>query len=60
MPFPRFVANQIKFIYQHTPLLGLLPLDKPIKDMPTNQYIKEKLPKQMTGAMMFMTAQLET
>ena len=56
MPFPRFVANQIKFIYQHTPLLGLLPLDKPIKDMPTNKYIREKLPKQMTGAMMFMTA----
>ena len=56
MPFPRFVANQIKFIYQHTPLIGMLPLDKPIKDMPTNKYIREKLPKQMTGAMMFMVA----
>ena len=56
MPFPRFVANQIKFIYQHTPLLGLLPLDKPIKGMSTKQYIREKLPKQMTGAMMFMVA----
>ena len=56
MPFPRFVANQIKFIYQHTPLLGMLPLDKPIKGMSTKQYIREKLPKQMTGAMMFMTA----
>ena len=56
LPFPRFVANQIKFIYQHTPLIGMLPLDKPIKGMSTKQYIREKLPKQMTGAMMFMTA----
>ena len=28
LPFPRFVANQMKFLYEHTPLLGLLNLEK--------------------------------
>jgi len=65
LPFPRYVANQMKFIYQHTPLIGLLPLDKPLskdavaelgKGMAVRKYIKEKMPKQMTGAMLFMTA----
>ena len=56
MPFPRFVANQIRFLHEHAPLIGLLPLDKPVGDMPVSQYIKQKLPKQMTGAMMLMTA----
>ena len=65
LPFPRYVANQMKFIYQHTPLIGLLPLDKPLskdavaelgKGMAVRKYIREKMPKQMTGAMLFMTA----
>tara|TARA_R100001443_G_scaffold117258_1_gene140929 strand:+ start:1962 stop:5309 length:3348 start_codon:yes stop_codon:yes gene_type:complete len=65
LPFPRYVANQMKFIYQHTPVLGLLPLDKPLskesvaelgKEMAVRKYLREKMPKQMTGAMLFMTA----
>jgi hypothetical protein len=56
MPFPRFVASQIKFLHQHAPLIGMLPLDKPIDDIPLNQYIKEKLPKQMSGAMFLIAA----
>ena len=34
----------------------MMPLDKPVGDIPINQYIKGKLPKQMTGAMLFMMA----
>ena len=65
LPFPRYVANQMKFIYQHTPVIGLLPFDKPVskesvaelgKEMAVRKYIREKMPKQMTGAMLFMTA----
>ena len=26
IPFPRFIANQIKFIYNHAPIIGLLGL----------------------------------
>ena len=56
LPFPRYIANQLKFIYQHAPLIGMMPLDKPVGNVPINQYIKGKLPKQMTGAMLFMMA----
>tara|TARA_A100001391_G_C5081418_1_gene280054 strand:- start:762 stop:4127 length:3366 start_codon:yes stop_codon:yes gene_type:complete len=56
LPFPRYIANQLKFIYQHAPLIGMMPLDKPVGDVPIGQYIKGKLPKQMTGAMLFMMA----
>ena len=27
IPFPRFVINQIKFMYEHAPVLGMLPID---------------------------------
>lgn len=27
IPFPRFVINQIKFMYEHAPILGMLPID---------------------------------
>tara|TARA_R110001592_G_scaffold172824_1_gene411370 strand:+ start:584 stop:3904 length:3321 start_codon:yes stop_codon:yes gene_type:complete len=27
IPFPRFIANQIKFIYNHAPIIGLLGLE---------------------------------
>jgi len=56
LPFPRYVANQLKFIYQHAPLIGMMPLDKPIGKMSKTEYFKSKLPKQLTGAMMFMAA----
>ena len=28
IPFPRFVINQIQFMYEHIPLLGMIPLEK--------------------------------
>ena len=27
IPFPRFVINQIKFMYEHAPILGMIPVD---------------------------------
>tara|TARA_R100001591_G_scaffold117993_1_gene139002 strand:- start:16060 stop:19164 length:3105 start_codon:yes stop_codon:yes gene_type:complete len=49
MPFPRFIANQLKFIYQHAPLMSLAnPLDQ------TNT--SKKLARQMTGMAMLGTA----
>ena len=59
MPFPRFVANQLKFTYEHAPLIGMLPLDRIGSKLParsTGEYLKEKLPKQLTGATMMMAA----
>ena len=59
MPFPRFIANQLKFTYQHAPLIGLLPLDRIGSKLPSRtvgQLIQEKLPKQLTGATMMMAA----
>lgn len=63
MPFPRFVANQIKFNYEHMPIIGMLPLDRLSKKSIENisvknaaKYYRERLPKQMTGALMFTAA----
>ena len=28
MPFPRYIANQFKFVYEHAPVLGMLPVSK--------------------------------
>lgn len=50
MPFPRFVANQLKFQYQHMPIIGML-------DVVTNPSIaRERIPKQLTGAAMLTAA----
>ena len=63
MPFPRFVANQIKFNYEHMPIIGMLPLDRLSKKSIENisvknaaKYYRERLPKQMTGALMLTAA----
>ena len=59
MPFPRFIANQLKFTYEHAPLIGLLPLDRLGSKLParsTGEYFQEKLPKQFTGATMMFAA----
>ena len=59
MPFPRFIANQLKFTYEHAPLIGLLPLDRIGSKLPTRttkEYFKDKAPKQVTGAMMLGAA----
>jgi len=59
MPFPRFVANQLKFTYEHMPILGMMPLDRLGSKQPARsagEYIREKLPKQMAGSMMLFAA----
>jgi hypothetical protein len=59
MPFPRFIANQLKFTYEHAPLIGLLPLDRIGSKLParsTKEYFTEKMPKQFTGATMLFAA----
>jgi len=48
IPFPRFVANQIEFIYDHAPIIGLLTANK------TNA--PEKIAKQITGMSMIFGA----
>ncbi len=59
MPFPRFIANQLKFTYEHAPLIGLLPLDRIGSKLPkrtATEYLKDKAPKQLTGAAMLTAA----
>lgn len=48
MPFPRFVANQLKFQYEHAPLIGLMRM--------FNNSPKEVMAKQMTGGAMLFAA----
>lgn len=59
MPFPRYIANQMKFIYEHAPLIGLLPLDRLGSKLPARtlgEYTKDKLPKQLVGSAMLFGA----
>lgn len=59
IPFPRFIANQLKFVYEHAPLIGMLPLDRLGSKLPPRsfkEYMFEKLPKQMTGSVMLASA----
>lgn len=46
VPFPRFVANQIEFIYDHAPIIGML----------SSKSAPEKIAKQITGMGMIMGA----
>ena len=48
MPFPRFVANQIKFQYEHAPLIGMMRL--------FNNSPREVMAKQFTGYAMLSAA----
>jgi len=43
MPFPRFVANQLKFQYEHMPVIGLLDT------VGSKTKFMERLPKQLAG-----------
>jgi hypothetical protein len=64
LPFPRFVANQMKFLYEHTPLLGLMNLEgigtkqgylKSIASKNADDY-RKMAAKQFMGLMMLTTA----
>ena len=46
IPFPRFVANQIEFIYDHAPIIGMF----------SSKSAPEKIAKQITGMGMIMGA----
>jgi hypothetical protein len=66
MPFPRFIANQMKFLYDHAPLIGYLGLENigkkagykkaTLEGFKDSKLVKEKAAKQMAGAAMFLTA----
>lgn len=51
IPFPRYIANQLKFQFEYAPFIGMLPLGG-IK----GQYTKKRLAKQLVGAGMFAAA----
>ncbi len=66
MPFPRFIANQMKFLYDHAPVIGYLGLENigtkagyrkaTLAGFADSKLVKEKAAKQMAGAAMFVTA----
>jgi len=66
MPFPRFVANQMKFLYDHAPVIGYLGLENigkkagykkaTLEGFKDSKLVKEKAAKQMAGAAMFLSA----
>ncbi len=57
MPFPRFVANQLKFVYEHMPLVGMMHLDRlGAKTAKAPGYYKDMFAKQATGAVMLTAA----
>jgi hypothetical protein len=47
MPFPRYIANQFKFIYEHAPILGMIPVSqkavKGYKDTLINRTAKQSM-----------------
>ena len=51
IPFPRYIANQLKFQFEYAPIIGLLPVGG-IK----GQYTKKRIAKQLVGAGMFAAA----
>jgi hypothetical protein len=59
MPFPRYIANQMKFVNEHMPLIGLMQLDRlGAKTAKPEGYLKERLAKQLTGTGMLSMAYL--
>jgi hypothetical protein len=52
MPFPRFVANQLKFQYEHLPIFALT--DAVVR--PDKAFTKEAFSKRLTGAAMLGAA----
>ena len=59
IPFPRFVINQIQFMYEHAPVLGMLPLEKIGAKPGTKISYSDKLSKSVSGAgLVYMMYQL--
>jgi hypothetical protein len=51
IPFPRFIMNQMKFVYEHTPGLPML-----MQGVNGKGLTQEALAKQMTGSVLITTA----
>tara|TARA_R100001460_G_scaffold30937_2_gene61035 strand:+ start:200 stop:3670 length:3471 start_codon:yes stop_codon:yes gene_type:complete len=62
IPFPRFIANQMKFLYEHTPLLGMMQLEKIGTGKSVNPFkmsydeFSKKTAQQLMGLGMFTVA----
>ena len=57
MPFPRYIANQMKFVYEHAPIIGMLHLDRLGAKAPKKAgYYKDMMSKQLTGGLMLTAA----
>lgn len=57
LPFPRFVANQIEFIHDYTPLLGLAGMARSsLNGAVDNKTFAERVSRQFTGAALLASA----
>ena len=64
MPFPRYIANQMQFLYDHAPVIGFMGLENIGKKKGwaaetlkmSGQQFREKLAKQSAGVAMMATA----
>ena len=64
MPFPRYIANQMQFLYDHAPVIGMMGLENIGKKKGwaaetlkmSGQELREKLAKQSAGVGMMYTA----
>lgn len=60
IPFPRFIANQLKFLYDHAPILGMIPIENIGKKVKPKYFVREdftkRISKQITGLGMFAVA----
>ena len=60
IPFPRFIANQLKFLYDHAPVIGMIPIENIGKKVKPKYFARENLTKriskQITGLGMFAVA----
>ena len=58
IPFPRYVANQLEFIHDYTPLVNLMgPVREMFSGAPTGgKTTSERMARGTTGLMMFMSA----
>jgi hypothetical protein len=56
IPFPRFVINQIQFMYEHAPIIGMLQAEKlGGKGKVAGRSLAKRISQQASGAMMLGT-----
>lgn len=64
LPFPKFVASQLKFVYEHAPIIGMLPAEKipnplsVVKGKKVPYEFKDRIAKQlMTASLSYVAYQ---